>query len=501
MADRPVTIAQDDAGEGAGLPRSACAGRHGRATPRGQDPVAAEHGGRFGRMFPDLPACELSDEDIDDLVTALKGRPQPNRRISAGYTYLGQFIDHDITFDPLSDLQRRNDPHALVNFRTPRFDLDSLYGSGPADQPYLYDWSDAAQPGVRLLVGRNPRGRKLARSDLPRNEQDRALVGDPRNDENLIVAQLHLLFIRFHNKVVDRVRARADGASTDVLAEAQRIVRWHYQWIVVHDFLRRIVGAAAHDVLLPRVDGSAPARASPLDPRGDEPTMPLEFSAAAYRFGHSMVRNGYRPKRASESFPLFRPHGESGLQWSGSQRLPAALEIEWDLFFFETDKLHPDDKDNDSLRIDPSLAAGLFRLPPDGAQLARLNLRRSRALGLPSGPDVARAMSIEPLTEEDLRGVTTGTLTTALPALVRRLDRLPLWVYVLTEAVVAGNDGLNLGPVGGRIVSDVLVGLLEADPSSYLRREARWTPELSDRDDGDFTMLDLVRYVEDPDWL
>ena len=134
--------------------------------------------------------------------------------ILSGYTYLGQFIDHDITFDPTSNIQRRNDPLALLNFRTPRFDLDSVYGGGRADQPFLYDWSGGKDAGVRLLLDRDGDG-TFATEDLPRNRQGRALIGDARNDENAIVAQLHLLFIRFHNKIVGLVRRdHPDGRRT-----------------------------------------------------------------------------------------------------------------------------------------------------------------------------------------------------------------------------------------------------------------------------------------------
>jgi hypothetical protein len=449
-------------------------------------------------MFPFLAPCAPSDDAIDELVAGMKARPEPNMRIPSGYTYLGQFVDHDITFDPQSSLERVNDPHALVNFRTPRFDLDSLYGSGPADQPFLYDWASTSDPGVKLLVGHNPPGGDLAPIDLPRNEQGRALIGDARNDENLIVAQLHLLFIRFHNKVVERVRAQHRRmAPGDVFAEAQRIVRWHYQWIVVHDFLARIVGKVAYGKLRPRVDGTAPDAERWLSAWRDAPVMPVEFSGAAYRFGHSMVRGGYRARKPDDALPIFGRDGDDGLHFAGFRRLPAQLAIEWDLFFFESD---PDRRANHSLRIDTSLAAPLFFLPPDGAELARLNLRRGRALGLPSGPDVARAMSIEPLASAEV-GRLTHIPPTTVAQLQAMLDALPLWVYVLLEARVRGNDGLNLGPVGGQIVAEVLVGLLEADPSSYLRRRPAWTPELSDRDDRDFTMPDLLRYLEDPDRL
>ncbi|MEA2220612.1 MAG: hypothetical protein QOJ35_3238 [Solirubrobacteraceae bacterium] len=466
-----------------------CTARHGTAVPRGQDPGAGIPGGRFGRMFPHLPPCEPTDAEIDALVACMRPPhgyvPADNiEQVPAGYTYFGQFVDHDITFDPLSHLQRRNDPHALVNFRTPRFDLDSLYGSGPKDQPFLYDWDCESHPGVKLLVGSNPCDRrKLALVDLPRNAQGRALIGDARNDENLIVAQLHLLLIKFHNKVVERLRTRQSTLGCDeLLAEAQRFVRWHYQWLVINDFLKR------------RVGGPAAARA--LKHRrfyaaSDEPVIPLEFSAAAYRFGHSMVRGDYLPKSdAPQRFPIFRKPGDDRLSFRGFQPLPEALEIQWDLFFPGPKTSEP----NRSTRIDPLLVVPLFSLP-DGAELARLNLQRGRALGLPSGPDVARAMSIAPLTDAQL-GAVSDLPATTVAQLRASLATLPLWVYILTEAYV-DSGGTSLGRVGGQIVAEVLIGLLEADPNSYVRRQPNWTPELSDGPD-EFDMGDIVRYVQDP---
>src|SRR5207249_2415770 len=168
--------------------------------------------GRFGRMFRALPPAELPENALRTLAGQMtaeaEAQPTPetevddeeNQGISAGHTYLGQFIDHDLTFDPASSLQKADDPDALVDFRTPRFDLDCVYGRGPSDQPYLYE-----DNGVRMLLGRKLTGNAddpKAR-DVPRNSPEagpkRALIGDPRNDENVIVSQLHAAFLRFHN--------------------------------------------------------------------------------------------------------------------------------------------------------------------------------------------------------------------------------------------------------------------------------------------------------------
>ena len=236
-----------------------------------------------------------------------------NRRISAGFTYLGQFIDHDITFDPTSQLQKVNDPDALVNFRTPRLDLDSLYGAGPADQPYLYEWWTGDDRGIKLLVGDD---------DLPRNDQDRALIGDPRNDENLILAQLHLLFIRFHNRVVDHVRDDRGLTGAELLAEAQRIVRWHFQWIVGHDFLRRVLGDGGR-----RDHGPTGGRATRSSPSSSRPRR--TGSATAW----FAAATGSMTIRSENPVTIFAPEDdpESDQHLGGFRRMPAALLIDWDV--------------------------------------------------------------------------------------------------------------------------------------------------------------------------
>src|SRR5437879_5898355 len=198
---------------------------------RGIDSVSSSQvfGGRFGRMFRNLPVFATDPAMLKSLAASMiqtadddkadsAADDDENVRIPAGYTYLGQFIDHDITFDPVSSLQRQNDPDALTDFRTPKFDLDSLYGRGPADQPYLYD-SD----GIKLLLGHGVSDQpQIAGPDLQRNGAGRALIGDPRNDENLIVSQLQTVFIRFHNKVTDFVASQG-FADDDLLKESQRL--------------------------------------------------------------------------------------------------------------------------------------------------------------------------------------------------------------------------------------------------------------------------------------
>jgi hypothetical protein len=428
-------------------------------------PHSPQYEGRFGRMFrlpPYVPdAARLAE--VAALMTETGG--PDNERIPAGYTYLGQLLDHDITFDTTSSLDRQNDPDALTNFRSPRFDLDCLYGRGPADDPFLYQRGSG---GTTMLVGHHD-----DEDDLPRNEEETALLGDPRNDENIFVSQLHLTLLKFHNAVVDGLAADdRRGSETDFEA-AQRIVRWHYQWMVVHDFLPRIVGEETmaavfdEDAAVPRVDRR-------YYRWRNAPYMPVEFSVAAYRFGHSMVRTGYKLNTTVPGLRIFTKDPITGHRLSsfgGFRTLPPLWTVEWRRFF---------DVDGDgdgalqhSRPIDSHLADPLTELPPEVASnpssLTMRNLVRGARLGLPSGQAVARHVGARVLTADELglRG----------PA--------PLWFYLLKEAEVRAG-GAHLGPVGGRIVAEVFLGLLEKDPSSYLRNEPGFRPE------GTFGMPELI---------
>jgi len=235
-------------------------GRHGVLRGLTQTPANGPFNGRFTRLFPHLSAARHADADLVKLGAAMTAQfeatPTPeteaddeeNTGIRAGYTYLGQFIDHDITFDPVSSLQRQNDPNALEDFRTPAFDLDNVYGRGPADQPYLY-----RNDGLHMLLGdsltgadNDPNARGVPRNRPSPNEPARALLGDPRNDENVIVSQLQAAMLRFHNRVVDFTSAKE-------FEDAQRTVRFHYQWIVLNDFLKTIVGEETWKAVLPNL--------------------------------------------------------------------------------------------------------------------------------------------------------------------------------------------------------------------------------------------------------
>ncbi len=263
--------------------------------------------GRFGQMFPDLEPLDVDEERLGRLAATMvdNGQSGDNRNVPAGYTYLGQFIDHDITFDTSGLGEKVNDPNAVLNFRSPRLDLDSVYGRGPSDQPFLYDRADPRKLAIGVAgPGGEPRSAGARRirpglpNDLPRSREGLALIGDPRNDENLLVGQTHLAFLKFHNAVVDRIDGTGSRNPDQVFEEARRTVRWHYQWIVLHDFLDRLVDFNdVQDVLTNGRRHFLFERQSGYE----DPYMPLEFSVAAYRLGHSMVREDYSHNR------VFRP--------------------------------------------------------------------------------------------------------------------------------------------------------------------------------------------------
>ncbi len=411
--------------------------------------------GQYGRLFPDLEPLDCTE----DLIFALGragGLSDPRADVhgardtahgGAGWPLFGQFIAHDITADR-SPLGMRADPNVIRNFRTPRANLECLYDAGGGGTPYLYDRDDSA----RFLYGTNDVG---APDDLPRNSQGIALIGDPRNDVHLFVSQLHLAFLRVHNGLLTRLRE--DGVAPDAsFDEARRATTWHYQWIIVHDFLPRLVGAELMRELL--ADG--PRFYKPHA----EPFIPFEFADAAYRYGHAQIRDTYVVREGAAAVPIFP-------DLLGFRPVPAARAVDWSYLF----DLPGQPARQHSKRIDGRLAHSLVDLPvqivgnPEVQEyhsLAVRDLQRGQALGLPSGEVVARAIGAEPLTPAE-----TGLSAVGWDA------ETPLWYYVLKEAE-ARTQGEHLGPVGGRIVAEVLLGIIDADPESYRSVDRAWRPSL-----------------------
>jgi hypothetical protein len=452
--------------------------------------------GRFGLMFKKLPAFEPPDELLSELADSMKEGVKRDvadtSAVPAGFVFLGQFIDHDLTFDNTPIPEQREDPLARTNFRSARFELDSVYGDGPTKSPELYDPDDRAK--LHVVANLSDSG---AVDDLPRRDSGRdsgrAIIGDPRDDENLVTSQLHLAFRKFHNAFVAYVRAQGRREPGEVFEEARRLCRWHYQWVVVHDFLPRIVGQSMiHEILTERANGPDQVKLEFFKPANpNKPMMPIEFAVAAYRFGHSMLRPDYVVNEQEEGAYLFGAQPTNS-NLNGSRPIPPGLEISWRHFFDLGAFGAPTPPANESRRIDSDLSVPLFELPssivppPDApVSLAERNLLRGKRLGLPSGQRVAQRMGAEVLSNEQL----------GLENRQGWEGQAPLWFYILKEAELR-HDGEQLGAVGARIVAEVFLGLLKMDKSSYLNQYPAFKPEPPvARESGVFEMGDLLKFA------
>jgi hypothetical protein len=477
--------------------------------------------GKFGRMFPMLPGLDVADDKLFELAMAMND-PDPsspggdNSAVPAGYTYLAQFIDHDITLDLTPLDQQQNDPLSTQNFRSPALDLDSVYGPGPALAPFMYQRDRNTATIPKLLIGKASASQDLQGAevpelpnDLPRNRLGRALIGDERNDENLLVAQTHLAFLKFHNAIYDHVADRMSGAASqdEIFAEAKRLTRWHYQWIVLFDLVERVTEPGLVEKI--KENGRKFYRFK------SKPYIPAEFSGAAYRLGHSMIRETYNYNRVfNDDAPfkaslaaLFDFTGKSGvilgddqatapanIGLSGvpaQQSLPSSWVIDWRRFYeIENADGVPV---NASRKIDPFLTPALASLPGEvdrNAMLAFRNLKRGVQLGLPSGQDVAGIMGITPLSEDDIAAGPDGEV-----AKQQGLHTAtPLWYYILKEAKIA-HEGTRLGPVGSTIVAETFLGLVHGDRESFMWQQSDWRPELPSSEAGKYTMADLLSFV------
>jgi hypothetical protein len=486
----------------------------------------------FGRIFPELPPFADANDTVraallevgmpggimdaqDDLSAGPKalivdptvngnptasnpyGTNPDNPTMTAGSTFVGQFIDHDITFDQTSQLGVPQNPLISPNTRTPALDLDSVFGGGPGLRPDLYVDNPDGSVGPQLKIGSGG-----IHEDVPRVPNGdgtyTALVGDPRNDENVMVAGMHCAHILFYNRVLDELsghdlghfpaaRAYREDRRSNYVAFllARQVTLWHYQWLLVNEHLPQIAGQQMVNDVLRRGNRF-------YNPPPGDAFMPIEFGAAAYRFGHSMVRPSYRANFTSgtgdstspTADPFFalvfdenEPDFSDPVNYDRDDLLggyPAPRRyVGWQTFFDLGDGNVKNNK-----KIDTTVSSVLFTLPVPAIAphtqtsptvLPQRNLLRQLTWGLPSGQAIARAMGVPALARSDLADL-AGVYTPFVAS-------TPLWYYILAEAK-AMEDGLNLGPVGGRIVSETLIGLLRADPTSYLNVYPRFQPFL-----------------------
>jgi Animal haem peroxidase len=509
---------------------------------------------RFSRLGPENAPSDPNSGPAEEalhiaLANAMTGTPSPDSGgpgIPAGFTYLGQFVDHDLTMDnTAASLGSEVTVDELLQGRSPALDLDSLYGMGPKDK------SDARfyeSDGAHLRVGRTAAvpidgttNQDRDGYDLPRvgqgstkNARRAAVIPDARNDENLVVAQTHAAFIRFHNRVVDTL-ASGGTPSSALFEQARRTVIQHYQWLLHTDFLPRIVDRAIVDDVFTNgrrffeVPTGYTERTDKQIKPGDTPTMPIEFSIAAYRLGHSMVRDSYEWNRFFNSTStaiapgllqlLFQFSGTSGTLSpdgkpddpdSGSfERLPTNWIADLRRLYDFTEAGRMDLAKigfNLAKRIDTLLVNPLKNLPlgsfagQGGApgtirrNLAFRNLTRATMVNLASGQQMAEFLGATPLSAQQLLAGDGGAVLDPLSQDQRDqlVGNTPLWFYILREAEL--NSG-RLGAVGGRIVAEVFHRAIEGSRVSILRHP-EWRPTLGPNSDT-FRMVDLLLFAFD----
>lgn len=492
---------------------------YGSPPPPPQDPARAFRFCRLFKLDPFLP----TEDALIALGQALTNEsfppdpslpPVSDTDIPAGFTYFGQFVDHDITFDRTELIPSGSvDPAEIENGRTPALELDSVYGRGPDLSPELYE-ADKIRLKIGTTTGRDIFGQDMTvplPNDLPRkppsNDPDdrKAIIGDPRNDENLIVAQTHLAFLKFHNKVVEKLQAAGTPAK-NLFAEARKTVIQHYQSIVLHDFVARLVDPDVFsDVTGKGRKAFFPKQQTP----GKHLCMPVEFSVAAYRLGHSLIRTGYQWNLVFSSTGRFGRVPNLGLFFvfsrvsgdiQGFDTVPTDWVVDWRRMFNFGEAAggvtHP--QLNFARPIDIRLASALNTLPEfANAQPAHLqslavrNLLRGRLVGLPSGQAVANAMGETPLTPAEVASEPHSALVTSLG-----FDKdTPLWFYILKEAEVQ-QGGKRLGRVGSRLVAETFHGLVASSEHSILAQKG-WKTSLTATPTDKYTMVDLLTFVDD----
>jgi hypothetical protein len=283
---------------------------------------------------------------------------------------------------------------------------------------------------------------------------------------------------------------------------ARQITLLHYQWLLVNDHLPVLCGQEMVDSVL--AGGNLYYR----PPKGDG-YMPVEFSAAAYRFGHSTVRPSYRANFTSGTGAVSRPGNDAFVGLVFDPALPDFNEpydrddllggysaprryLGWQSFFDAGDGQVLEAK-----KIDTIISTTLFDLPvpaiPAETQhspvvLPQRTLLRQLTWELPSGQEVATAMGLAPLTTDDLAAIASVDARLAVST--------PLWYYFLAEAELA-TGGAALGPAGGRIVAETLIGLLRSDPTSYLSRYPSFEPFLGTgfEPGGAYSMCSFLNYA------
>ena len=492
---------------------------HGMTKASGCEHVAVS---KFGRLLPATGSGTLTEQEA-----AAIGGPggmmhdfdgtSPDSPIPAGYIFFAQFIDHDVTLDTTSSL--RADPttvdvDALPNIRSASLDLDCVYGFGPEASPHIYD---ADRPGH---IAVHPNG-----FDVARGPGGQALIGDPRNDENIFVSQMQLLFHRFHNKLLaERVVQETGSKHFERFEEAQKQTRYHYQWLVLFDFLKRLCDPCVYAHAVAKILAADPKKYPYVyqpDAHG-KLRMPVEFSVAAFRVGHTMVRSRYAVNAANLDIELF----DERFGTLGFNGLPEELAVDWRYLL----PVHRCIRPRMAKGLDPKLADEIQAMPlpvvnsrnPNDRALGFRNLMRGNVMRLPSGQQAAQTLSghygscIDPNLDLGLEDLFNAA---GLDGAKLGADT-PLFYYILRESEVV-HDCQRFGPVGSAILLEVFGGMLvhcdgtsfvhatdwHPDPCVSKERWGWWTDEyqqhfdpsalVSEPDYYPFELADVVRFVGD----
>ena len=490
---------------GEGLLTESAGGRRAAAAdePAGARASADEPPFRFRRIGP--KGKQLPEATLRKLADAMTRAGGGSTGIPAGYTYLGQFIDHDLTMDRTEVMFGSSvAPSDMLQGRSPSLDLDSLYGAGPQDAGSERFYAD---DGLRLKMGKTDDGKPF---DLPR-EGKKILIPDHRNDENLAVGQTHLAFIRFHNRVIKELRSVPQAKR---FAKARRAVVKHYQWMIRHDYLPRI----CQESVVADVFTNGRKIFEPNANDSMATSMPIEFAVAAFRLGHSMIRGAYEWNAVFQDGggtleALFSFSGTGG-NLTESSPLPAVRPADWRRLYDFPAAGHanlagPPGKFNRAMRIDTRIVNPLDKLPLGaiGAQkkpadkmelnLAFRNLVRARMVKLATGQDMARrlkdkGLAVKALTKKQIVDGAGGAELSSLTAAQRTAvaGNTPLWFYILREAELNGG---KLDGVGARIVAETFHRAIAGSKASIIRHK-EFVPHFAE-DDETFNMPDLLFFA------
>ena len=477
----------------------------------------------IGRMFRDMAADKDSlvpesenPEEILKTLAALGNAmhdiadlPKFDSTIPSAYTYFSQLVNHDISFtdvvkpDGVTDAMVLADPQLrpwsddmikerVSNKRARVLELDCVYGSMQGGVLPPFEKGNHSKMALGKVTPAHDPPADADFNDLvrcPRTEdrkKDRtALIADRRNDSNIMLSQLQVAFLRAHNAVVDKKQCS--------FAEAQGMLQQHYQWMVLNEFLPLVVPAAT----LKEVEEKSIYK--------PEMGVPLEFSMAAFRFGHAMIRRNYylnkdfNPESLKRLFTMIVLCNQANFEPmanAGSDTLPKEYIINWTNFL--------EGGRNKARAIRTEMVDPLFGLFDDTdvkmEGLAAQDLKRAYMMRIPTGQAIARELNVQdPLTAADMKQVLPPEQFTILES-SGLLERTPLPFYVLAEAKKQADkleppenpDKGKLGPVGGRIVAEVIIGLIRNNPHSYLNDKTWEKPHLPAEHEGKFFLSDLL---------